>query len=143
MLKEKKTADLGREKFLNKKGYICLSWSGGASSVSKADWSLLENRKVLIWGDNDKPGRKAQADICKELNKLDHVAVRAIDHNILEKNKFPEKWDLADPMPEGFSRITINSIAKESDKIRGNFKEIEKMIQKENQKELDRGGMDR
>lgn len=122
-----KAADLGAEKFLSKKGYICLSWSGGASSVTKANWLDLEGRKVLVWGDNDGPGKQAQLDVCEELKKLENVAVKAIDHKILEKNKFPEKWDLADPMPKGTGDCFIQEMMENSPEVQGSFNEIERI----------------
>lgn len=92
-----KSADFGAEKFLDPDNHICLSWPGGASNVSKADWFALEGRKALIWGDYDAARIRAQHEVCEELKKLDNVAVKAINHNLLSEKNFPNKWDLADP----------------------------------------------
>lgn len=136
-----KAADLGAEKFLDKKGHICLSWAGGVNRVSKADWSQLEGRKVLVWGDHDTPGQKAQLEVCQELKKLSAVAVKAIDHKMLEERNFPEKWDLADPLPEEKSDFSIQIIKDGAEKIIGNFHTIDHQLEKELgiDKDLDKG----
>jgi hypothetical protein len=36
-----------------------VAWPNGASAVKSADWSALKGREVIIWGDNDPPGREA------------------------------------------------------------------------------------
>lgn len=121
-----KAADFGAEKFLDPDNHICLSWPGGASSVSKADWSDLEGRKVLIWGDYDAAGIRAQHEVCEELKKLDNVAVKAINHDLLNEKNFPNKWDLADPLPERVSKDFIDYVEKSGKLIVGNFSTIER-----------------
>jgi len=96
-----KTADQALQK-LTGETYICMTWPGGAGSVQKADWTPLQGRKVLIWPDNDKVGYKAASDICTELRKLGVQSMKVVDSESL-KQHFPEKWDLADPMPMGVS----------------------------------------
>jgi hypothetical protein len=119
-----KAADFGAEKFLDPDKHICLSWSGGVSSVSKADWSALKGRKVLVWGDYDGAGIRAQHEVCAELKKLDNVVVRAIDHYLLYERDFPNKWDLADPLPERASKSSINYIESNAKSIVENFNSL-------------------
>ncbi len=126
-----KAADLGGDKFLQKEKYVCLSWAGGARSVSKADWSPLEGRKVLVWGDNDEAGRKAQSDVCKELKKLDHIAVKAIDHTMLKEKNFSEKWDLADPLPKNCSEMTIQILKDKAVETIGSFDQMDRFYEKQ------------
>lgn len=38
--------------------FIPLTWNRGTSSVSRADWSILADRRVYVWCDDDEPGRK-------------------------------------------------------------------------------------
>ncbi len=94
-----KTADLALNKFPNE-NLICLSWPKGAKAVKLADWLPLINRRVMIWPDNDKAGYEAGRDICQELRKIGVQSLQVVDENSLRKH-FPEKWDLADPNPEG------------------------------------------
>lgn len=96
-----KTADAALDKF-SRKDMLVLTWLGGAAAVAKTDWSPLAGRNVLIWPDNDKAGYKAASDICTELRKLGVQSMKVVDSESL-KQHFPEKWDLADPMPKGVS----------------------------------------
>ena len=74
-----------------------LTWSGGAHAVGKADWSPLAGRTVTIWPDNDEPGFKAALEIAALLK-----SIAASVHIVLPSASLPEKWDVADPAPEGF-----------------------------------------
>ncbi|MCC6198558.1 MAG: hypothetical protein IT518_29260 [Burkholderiales bacterium] len=47
-----------------------LSWSGGARAWRKTDWSPLKGREVLLWPDNDEPGRAAMQGIGEHLAGL-------------------------------------------------------------------------
>jgi 5S rRNA maturation endonuclease (ribonuclease M5) len=111
-----KTADAA-QKELGAKGYIAVSWIGGASQVNKADWSPLKGRGVVIWPDNDKPGKKAAEKLITNLGRAGAKSVRLVDLDLLEK-KFPEKWDLADPLPQEFSKgdlLTLVQIAEKQE----------------------------
>jgi len=79
---------------------ICVSWCGGASAVSKTDWSPLRGREVIVWPDNDKAGMQAADTICSALRHAKVKSVKQVDPTLLEKT-LPPKWDLADPLPEG------------------------------------------
>jgi len=96
-----KTADVAQKLFPE---YSVISWSGGAASIAKARFSLIENRNVIIWPDNDKPGFKAAKKI-KEIISRDNNVI-TIDPNKIIDN-LPEKWDLADNLPEN---ITIEDV---------------------------------
>ncbi|WP_194848016.1 AAA family ATPase [Candidatus Neptunochlamydia vexilliferae] len=111
-----KTADKALEKFPDR-DFICMTWSGGASSVSKADWSPLVGREVTIWPDNDEAGFKAADQVCQELKKVGAKEIYTIDHpKVFEK--LPPKWDLADPLPNGVEAATLNRYLKREDKNR-------------------------
>lgn len=77
---------------------VCVTWCGGASAVSKTDWSPLSGREVLIWPDNDQAGFKAADQLCGELRQIGAKFVKQVDAHLLQKH-LPEKWDLADPLP--------------------------------------------
>lgn len=93
-----KAADAA-SKFLGDE-FVCVTWMGGSGAVSKTDWSPLKGRSVFIWPDNDKAGFKAAESLCRELNNVGVSSVKQVREEDLSK-KFPEKWDLADPIPEG------------------------------------------
>ena len=98
-----KAADKAPEKFPH---LICLTWSGGASSVTKTDWSPLHGKKVKIWPDNDTAGFKAAQDIIDELKKIGVETIILPETENLFKN-LPPKWDLADPLPQGISTHSL------------------------------------
>ncbi|MBA4259176.1 MAG: hypothetical protein C0446_08425 [Chitinophaga sp.] len=69
-----------------------VSWKGGASSISSADWSLLDNiQTILLWPDNDEPGINVMKEIATKL-KAESVKLAKVDH-------LPAKSDLADNIP--------------------------------------------
>ncbi len=101
-----KTADAAQEVFPE---YACLTWPGGSHAVSKTDWSLLQGRKAIVWPDNDDPGYKAADKLVVELKKKGLTEIRKVNTRVLEK-KFPQKWDLADPLPEGVSKKDLDNL---------------------------------
>lgn len=71
--------------------WIVVSWSGGAGAVNKADWSGLDTRRIVIWPDNDQPGKEAAACIQK---KVPHA-------EIVDVSEFGEKEDISDAIEAG------------------------------------------
>jgi 5S rRNA maturation endonuclease (ribonuclease M5) len=80
-------------------GSTCLvtTWSHGANSVYKNDWSVLKGRKILIWPDADDPGKKAAQDIAGILSR------DCEDIKIINPKDKPLKWDAADALNEGMT----------------------------------------
>ena len=52
-----KTCDAARKLFGDR--YFVTTWALGATHAHLPDWSILKGRKVVVWPDNDEPGRKA------------------------------------------------------------------------------------
>lgn len=96
-----------------------VSWPGGGKAVSKADWSPLKGRKVIIWPDCDsktdkkthellpeqaspgqqgQPGIKAAEDIAKTLLALE-CTVRIVA--VPTPGTVADGWDVADAIAEG------------------------------------------
>lgn len=94
LVEGEKTADAAQVLFPH---CAVLTWSGGANAVGKADWSPLAARTVTIWPDNDEAGFKAALEIASLLKSS-----AASVHIVLPSASLPEKWDVADPAPEGF-----------------------------------------
>ena len=99
-----------------------VSWCGGANGYRKSDWSVLQAKEVVIWPDNDKAGFMAANGI-KEILERETVKVKAC--KIIDLTKLPnlpEKWDLADNLPNSVQRHQISglllSVAKIDDNIR-------------------------
>lgn len=93
-----KTADAGAVLFDDH--VVTISWLGGSSGANKADWGLLAGREVIIWPDNDVAGFKAAEEISTCLRKVGVKSLRVVDSQMLSK-EFPQKWDLADAIPQG------------------------------------------
>ena len=49
---------------------VCITSPGGSQSASKADWSKLAGRRVLIWPDADEPGAKYAQEVAAILHSL-------------------------------------------------------------------------
>lgn len=94
-----KTADAAN-KIIEKENIVCMTWIGGAGAVTKSNWEPLQGRKVIIWPDNDQAGYKAAEELCSLLRQVGVSSLQLVDKNLLAK-ELPEKWDLADPLPEG------------------------------------------
>jgi hypothetical protein len=75
---------------------VAVTWSGGSKAVSKVDWSPLKGRRVIIWPDNDQPGRTAAEQIGDLLLEVaDEVRI------VNPPPDMPLGWDLADEVPHG------------------------------------------
>jgi len=57
-----KTTDAARGLF---RDYVAITSPGGSKQAAKADWSPLRGRKVVIWPDQDEPGRKYADDVVR------------------------------------------------------------------------------
>ncbi len=57
--------------------------SGSAKSASKADWTPLSGRTVVIWPDNDEPGDGYAADVAERLQELG-CSVECVDIEALD-----------------------------------------------------------
>jgi hypothetical protein len=69
----------------------------GALTAKHFDWRDLQNRKAVIWPDADVPGLRFASSVCEILGLL-------MDTNVVCVPLEAERgWDLADPVPEGWS----------------------------------------
>jgi Ti-type conjugative transfer relaxase TraA len=92
-----KAADAGAKLFGD--NIITVSWLGGSASVKNSDWGMLCGRNIVIWPDNDPAGFKASDEICSCLKRVGVGSLKVVSQQILKD--FPEKWDVADTLPEG------------------------------------------
>lgn len=100
---EKKT-DAAQKRFPD---YVCTTSPHGANSAAKADWSPLAGRLVVVWPDNDEPGRGYAEDAAKLLHAAGGATVRIVQI----PPHFPEKWDLADEPPKATDLESLLSAA--------------------------------
>ena len=102
-----KVADAAAQAFPN---LVPIAWLGGAQAVAKADWSALQGRRVVIWPDNDQPGRKAAADVAKAATAAGAASVALVD----VPADWPDGWDLADTLPESATADTLRDLLNDA-----------------------------
>lgn len=90
-----KATNAAQERFPD---HVAITWPGGAKAVSKADWTPLKGRRVTVWPDNDPEGRKAAKAVARASAEVGPAEVRIVELPA----DFSPKWDLADPLPEGW-----------------------------------------
>jgi putative DNA primase/helicase len=71
--------------------YAVCTWPSGCKAISKADWSPLAGRSVVLWPDADAPGREAMAKLGPKL-----LALGCSVSIINPPDDLPLGWDLAD-----------------------------------------------
>lgn len=82
----------------------------GAQSPHFTDWSPLATRYVIIWPDADEPGRDFAQKVAKLVRDVGAAEVRIVS----VPDDAPDGWDLADPLPEGWSVETIETALAEA-----------------------------
>lgn len=92
--------------------YNVISWLGGAPSADKVNWSILKNKQVIIWPDNDEAGIAAAKVIMRKIGNINNSYDKISCVNVNQLN-LPCKWDLADELPKGHNlnlkQILFNS----------------------------------
>ena len=125
-------ADLGDGCFRDPRDHICLSWK--TNQEGTIDFSLLEGRKVLVWGELSEQGKQEQDWVCEQLKSLDNVAVRCVDHDLMKENySLYEGWDLSKPFPEDNTKCgpsTYGWIEDEAEEEIGSWKDIDDQYRK-------------
>lgn len=66
---------------------------GGAKKFPFADWSPIDGRDLILWPDADRSGRSA----------MEYLKARFPKARMVDTSGLPDKWDLADPVPDGVS----------------------------------------
>lgn len=73
------------------------SMNGANAPIDKTNWSPLKGKHVIIWPDNDEPGKQYAQ---KAREKLLEIGVSSVKVMEIPIDK-PEKWDAADAVEEG------------------------------------------
>lgn len=76
--------------------WVVIASMNGARSPHRTDWSHLAGRDLVIWPDNDEPGRAYALAAAALALKAGAGSVRIVE----VPDSLPEGWDLADPMPD-------------------------------------------
>lgn len=73
-------------------GIVAVSAAGGAQQAKNADWSVMQDRRVLIWPDNDTPGRKMADEVAGIMSSYAE-SVKILD---IPKGSMPKGFDASD-----------------------------------------------
>lgn len=71
---------------------VAVAWPGGTGGIMHVDWAPLAGRNVVLWPDNDDPGRKAMDSVGESLERQG-CTVRLVDTRGIEQ---PKGWDISD-----------------------------------------------
>ncbi|RXR27591.1 DUF6371 domain-containing protein [Sphingobium fluviale] len=92
LVEGEKAADAARRIFPD---FVAMTWSGGCKAVGKADFRPCAGRTIVLWPDNDPGG----LSVIPKLGGLLHAVGAASFQVVKIPPCFPQKWDLADPIP--------------------------------------------
>lgn len=108
-----RTADKAKELFQD---YSVISWMGGSNAADRVNWEVVLGREVVIWPDNDGAGLEAAEVVVSAINKANGFSgfCKIVDVRSLS---LPEKWDLADEIPD---HLTVDKIRNEVTKLTKN-----------------------
>ena len=82
---------------------VVVTSSGGAQAAGQTEWGPVAEREVVIWPDNDNPGRRYAADVAKIAHDAGAASVRIVN----VPGEWPPSWDLADTPPAG---VTVEAL---------------------------------
>lgn len=91
--------------------FVPISYQGGVNAFASTDWSEIpEGSKIVIWPDNDEAARQV---ITKADGLVDFLIARKYSVSIVPvwEYNLPNKWDLADPLPESWTYDKIKELA--------------------------------
>jgi hypothetical protein len=87
-------------------GHVCITSPGGSKAAAQADWTPLNGREVVIWPDNDDPGRQYAAAVAKHCGEAGAARVSIIE----PPHGMPAGWDAADALAEGFDEAQVTRL---------------------------------
>ena len=86
---------------------------GGSHAARKADWSPLVGRVVTIWPDHDEAG----ADYARDAADMARKAGAASVAVVTIPERWPEKWDLADALPDGVTHDDLRAMLADAAQV--------------------------
>jgi len=94
--------------------HVTVTSMGGALAAGKADWTPLAGRSVVVWPDNDEPGRTYAQSVAKilaaigcEVAVIDAAALAVIDAPERRAARPADGWDAADAEAEEWSDLAM------------------------------------
>jgi putative DNA primase/helicase len=86
----------------NSRKFVSACWIGGAQGVYKIDWSVMQGRSVILWPDNDTPGRDCMLNIAGILRRMDcNLKIVQVPTDR------PAGWDVGDFILDGADFQTV------------------------------------
>ena len=85
---------------------VAITSMEGASRAARTDWRPLRGRDVVVWPDNDAPGREYARSLYRALSAVKPQSLRVVDI----PTNWPLKHDLADQMPYGVTEETLRAM---------------------------------
>lgn len=85
---------------VNRAGYHATTWSGGCAAMTKTDFTTLSGKHVIIWPDNDAPGKRAAESIAAIIKPY-AASIKIVS---IPDGK-PETWDAADTDADEISQL--------------------------------------
>lgn len=89
--------------------HVVITSPNGSKSASKADWSPLAGRNVMIWPDNDQPGATYAQEVAELVAQAGAAAINIVKLPVGLTNG----WDLADGIPDGIALEDIRAALEE------------------------------
>lgn len=89
--------------------YVTTTWTGGANSIPKTDFSPLRGKKVILMPDNDEAGREAMTRLGEMLSDINGLNCSV---KWLNTSDMTEKWDIADALEAGWTSEQFIAWAK-------------------------------
>lgn len=94
--------------------WICSTSPGGAGNGKHCNWSPCADRDVVIWPDNDDEGRRYAKQVGQLCLKAGARSVHIVQ---VPPDPFPDKWDLADELPDGWTIADIQKLIDEAEEV--------------------------
>jgi hypothetical protein len=121
------------------------TWAGGAKAVLKNDWSILNAfTRITLFPDNDDEGHVAMHKLAMHLHQEIGIDLDRI-HFVTLPDEFPEKWDLADPVPKNSNTDahTLQFEALPYTEVTPNYKDVWEKFSEKKLQEVDRSKAER
>ena len=99
------------------------TWSGGCQNWKNTKWETLKGKDVTFWPDNDEGGKEASRNIALYVKDKFNVDVKIVS----PPDYLPEKWDLADKIPEELDYRNLIDLAEVPDP-KGLYEDIDEDI---------------
>jgi hypothetical protein len=86
--------------------HVVITWPSGANNVHRVEMLAVEGKQLVLWPDNDPPGRDAMRKFAAHAYQAGAISIRMVD----VPPDFGEKWDLADPVPATAEDVSLRAL---------------------------------